>query len=150
TGLGPTRGGPPVDGRVAEADGPGGRDGTGTGVERRRLAGAVGADEPGDLAGGGVEVDVADGDEAAEADGQVAGRQPHRCRRSGHEAPPVPSASRRAQATGRSRRASRRGERTNQADRIRPGPAEAAMAARPNATGTYATHEAATEPGSTA
>src|SRR3546814_10990907 len=56
----------PSDGRLVEA---------GEAVEQRRLAGAVGADDAGDLGRAGGEGDVVDGQQAAEAHGQVLDRQ---------------------------------------------------------------------------
>jgi hypothetical protein len=44
---------------------------TGHHVEQRRLAGTVGADEPGDPTGLGLEVDVVDRHDPAEADGDA-------------------------------------------------------------------------------
>ena len=56
---------------VAQPDLPGGRDHPGAGVERRGLAGAVGADEAGDGALGSVQGHVVYRDEPAEPHGQV-------------------------------------------------------------------------------
>ena len=49
-----------------------GADEAGDGVDEGRLAGAVGADQAEDLAGSDVEVDAVEGDDATEADGEVA------------------------------------------------------------------------------
>src|SRR5437660_431019 len=68
---------------AADHDGPVARLGeTGAGVERRRLAGAVGADQPRDPPLGSVQADAVYGDEAAEANGQVLHPETARDRRS--------------------------------------------------------------------
>ena len=58
-----------------ELDGAVGRHEAADRVEQRRLAGAVGADEADHLAGLGAEVDVVDGDDAAEAHGEPVRRE---------------------------------------------------------------------------
>ena len=74
--------GEPVDGIVAEAAAVAQRDAAlgrlveaGDAVEDRGLAGAVRADEGGDVAAADVEGEIVDGDEAAEAHGQVLDRR---------------------------------------------------------------------------
>ena len=63
-----------ADGRFVEA---------GNAVEQRGLAGAVRSDQRGDIPGARGETEVADGEEAAEAHGQMFDREDRRCRHAG-------------------------------------------------------------------